>query len=213
MPNFLPAIESTRQGQHTTRSGSQSLLIACGFGGLLFIAVFLILGAMAPNYDPIKDTISALELTSLGMAQRVNFAVFGLLALGFAIGLQNELKPGRGSIAIPLFQTLTGIGVIGDAIFIFEPLHLVCDLVAFNAGLVVLFLFAWRFRSETQWKRWGAYSIVTAILMMAFLSAFGFMNHAGGPAGMMEKLAAITRTVWSVRLAFRLLSGARLGLA
>lgn len=211
MPDSSSAAVRASHTPRQTRTGSQNLLIGCGFGGLLFISAFVILGALAPDYSPIKDTISALELTSLALAQRVNFAIFGLLACGFAIGLRRELTPGPGSIAIPLFQTLTGVGVIGDSIFIYEPLHMVCDLVAFNAGLVVLFLFAWRFRGETRWKGWGAYSIATAILMMSFLTAFGIMNHAGGPAGLMEKLATVARSLWSFFLALRLLSGARLG--
>ena len=40
---------------------------------------FLALGAMAPGYDALRETISALEFTALGSAQRINFLVFGLL--------------------------------------------------------------------------------------------------------------------------------------
>jgi hypothetical protein len=47
-------------------------------------------------------------------------------------------------------------------------------------------------------------------LMMAFLTAFGFANHLGGPAGAMEKLATSTRTLWSVVLTVKLLGGTRL---
>jgi hypothetical protein len=91
-----------------------------------------------------------------------------------------------------------------------DPLHLVCDLIAFNSSLVVLFLFAWRFWNDIHWKRWSVYSIANALLMMAFLTAFGFANHVGGPAGAMEKLATATRTLWSALLTAKLLAGARL---
>ena len=100
---------------------------------------------------------------------------------------------------------------MGDAVFIFNPLHLACDLIAFNSGLIVLFLFAWRFRYESGWKHWSAYSIGAAVLMMSFLSAFGFANHLGGPAGLMEKIASCTRTLWSACFTARLLAGERLG--
>jgi len=190
----------------------QRMLLLCGFGGLLFIGVFVVLGALAPGYSQLHDTISAIEFTPLGAAQRANFALFGALMCGFAVAMRNELSPGRGSAVIPLFQTLGGLGVIGDAIFIYEPLHMVCDLVAFNSALLVLILFAWRFKREEQWRGWSAYSIGTALLMMLLLSAFGFMNHVGGPAGAMEKLASAIRTAWSAALAARLLGGARLGI-
>lgn len=192
------------------RPGLQKLLLAAGFGGVAFFSVFTILGALAPHYSFARDTISALEFTPLGLAQRANFLIFGLFICAFAAGLRRELAPGPGAVIIPLFQLLSGIGVIGDAVFIHDPLHLVCDLIAFNSGLLVLFAFAWRFRRDDQWKGWSAYSLITAILMMALLAAFGAANHLGGPAGLMEKLAASTRTLWSAILAARLLAGASL---
>jgi len=146
----------------------------------------------------------------LSIAQRANFFVFGLLLCAFALGMRNELGQGRGSVLIPSFQALAGFGVIGDAIFIYNPLHLACDLLTFNSALVFLFLFAWRFCREPRWKGWAAYSIVTALLMMAFLTAFGFANHHGGPAGLMEKLASCTRTLWSALFVARLLGGDQL---
>ncbi len=199
---------SRTAGMH--RSKTQIALLAAGFGGVLFVLTFLILGVMAPGYDTQRETISALEFTSLGLAQRINFFVFGLMLMAFALALRGELGAGRGAVLIPTFQCLAGVGVAGDAIFIHEPLHMVCDLIAFNLALLVLFFFAWRFSRESHWKGWTAYSIVTALLMMAFLTAFGIANHFGGPAGAFEKLASFTRTPWSVLLVLKLYSGRRL---
>jgi hypothetical protein len=192
------------------RSVAQKLLLAAGFSGVVFFSVFTILGALAPHYSFARDTISSLEFTPLGTAQRANFFVFGVFLCAFAAGLRGELARGPGAVIIPLFQIFSGIGVIGDAVFIHDPLHLVCDLIAFNSALLVLLTFAWRFRREVHWKGWSAYSLVSAILMMALLAAFGAANHLGGPAGLLEKLAASTRTLWSALLAARLLGGARL---
>jgi Protein of unknown function (DUF998) len=192
------------------RSKAQTALLAAGFGGVLFVMTFFVLGAMAPGYDALRETISALEFTALGFAQRINFFVFGLMLIAFAFALRRELGGGRGAILIPAFQCLSGIGVAGDAIFIHEPLHTVCDLITFNSALLVLFLFAWRFSGDGRWRGWTAFSIVTAVLMMAFLTAFGVANHLGGPAGAFEKLASLTRTSWSALLVGRLYSGRRL---
>ncbi len=194
----------------THRSKTQRALLAAGFGGIPFVLTFLVLGAMAPSYDAMRDTISALEFTSLGFAQRMNFFVLGLLLMVFALALRRELGAGRGAVLIPTFQFLSGVGVAGDAIFIHEPLHLVCDLIAFNSALLVLFLFAWRFSGDSRWKGWTAYSILTALLMMSFFTAFGVANHLGGAAGAFEKLASLMRTSWSVLLITKLYSGRRL---
>jgi hypothetical protein len=201
---------TTATAEETRRSLAQKLLLCAGFAGLLFIATFVALGLAAPNYSSMRETISAIELTSLGAGQRINFFVFGLLLCGFAIALRRELRPGRGSAVIPLFQAVSGIAVIGDAIFIHFPLHLVCDLVAFLSTLAVLFAFGWFFRKDAHWTGWSAYSILTAILMMALLTCFGYANHAGGPAGLLEKSATGIRTLWSVLFAGKLLAGARL---
>jgi hypothetical protein len=200
----------TAEMVNIARSRTQTLLLATGLGGVLFIVTYVILGSLAPNYDPVRETISALEFTALSVAQRINFFVFGVLLCVFAVALRVELAGGKGARLIPFFQLLSGIGVIGDALFVHEPLHLICDLITFNSALLVLFLFAWRFWNDTRWKGWAAYSIITALLMMAFLTAFGYANHAGGPAGAMEKLATVWRSLWSALLTAKLFAGARL---
>ena len=154
-PAIWPA--NSRQGVH--RSALQKTLLAAGFSGVVFFSVFTILGALAPSYSFARDTISSLEFTPMSVAQRANFFIFGLLLWAFAAALRRELGHGRGALLIPLFQTFSGIGVIGDAIFIHDPLHLVCDLIAFNSALLVLFTFAWRFWGDRQWKGWSAYSL------------------------------------------------------
>lgn len=192
------------------RSNIRLILLASGLGGILFVAAFVVLGLITPGYDSLHQTISSLEFTTSSLLQRINFFLFGVLLIIFAAVLRRELNGGRGSVLIPLFQAICGAGVIGDAIFIYEPLHLVCDLIAFNASLLVLFLFAWRFSSDIRWQGWAGYSILTAILMMIFLTAFGVALHAGGWAGAFEKLASMTRTLWSVALVCALYSGRRL---
>jgi hypothetical protein len=189
------------------RCNRQMALLAAGFGGLLFVLTYLILGAMAPGYDTLRDTISALEFTTFGIAQRINFLVFGMTLCTFAVALRRELGTGRGSVLIPIVQCLSGAGVIGDGIFVHEPMHTVCDLLAFNSALLVLFLFAWRFANDSRWRGWTRFSILMAVLMMSFLAAFGVANHTGGLAGLFEKLASVMRTTWSVLLVKTLYSG------
>lgn len=201
----------------TRRSTTQKVLLATGFAGVLFIGTFVVLGALAPNYSSLREAISALEFTSLSMLQRANFFFFGLLLCVFAVALRRELRPGPGDVVVPLFQTIAGLAVIGDAIFIHFPLHVTCDFIAFLSTLTVLFAFAWLFRRDPNWRGWTQYTIATAVLMMLFLTAFGYANHPHAspalPAGLMEKLVTAIRTLWSVLFTARLLSGARLNFA
>jgi hypothetical protein len=194
-------------GSQKIRPCMTSLMLLAGCSGILFIAIFAVLGFLMPGYNSLHDTISALELTPFKLAQQSNFFVFGALLCVFALGLRREMQQGFGAVLIPFIQFVDGLGVIGDAIFVRSTPHLACDLVAFNAALCVLFLFAWRFRRDPRWRDWTAYSVLTAIAMMALLFGFGMANHLGGPAGLMEKLATIVRTTWSVLLVRRLLAG------
>jgi Protein of unknown function (DUF998) len=207
MSRFAGASIAERETITMQRPKTQATLLAAGFGGLLFVLTCLILGALVPGYDALRDTISALESTTLGLAQRINFLVFGMALCAFAVALRRELGAGRGAVLIPIVQCMSGVGVIGDAIFVHEPMHMVSDLIAFNSALMVLFLFAWRFAGDDRWKGWTALSIVTALLMMAFLMAFGVANNVGGAAGLFEKLATLTRTSWSVLLVQQLYAG------
>lgn len=192
------------------RSLTQSLLLSAGFAGAFFVLTFIILGKLAPHYDFFRDPISALlGPTGVGSAQRANFIVFGLLLCLFAIGLRRELLPGgAGATVIPVFQFLSGVGVVGAGVFIQAPLHLVCDLIAFNSALAVLFAFGWRFRRAVNWRWWSTYSVSTAALMMTLLAAFGFFTSTSGPAGAAEKVATTIRALWSVLLTAKLLRGA-----
>jgi Protein of unknown function (DUF998) len=55
--------------------------------GPLFVLVFLIEGAMTPDYDPLRHPISSLTLGPFGWTQTLNFSVVSLLTLAFAVGL------------------------------------------------------------------------------------------------------------------------------
>jgi hypothetical protein len=88
-------------------------MLAAGFGGLGFALVYLVLGALAPGYNAPRDTISALEFTAFGLAQRINFAIFGTTTCAFAVALRRELRAGRGAVSIPVMQCCSGVGVIG----------------------------------------------------------------------------------------------------
>src|SRR5437899_13087486 len=79
------------------------LLIAGGaIGPLLFIIVLLIEGATRPGYSAWHNYGSSLSLGPGGWVQQVNFVVFGVLMLCFAIGLRQVFRTGRSSVWGPL---------------------------------------------------------------------------------------------------------------
>jgi Protein of unknown function (DUF998) len=71
-------------------------------GPVLFTATFFAQEAFRRGeYHPLVEPVSALEAGPNGWIQQLNFAVFGLLTMAFAIGLDRGLRATRLSIAGP----------------------------------------------------------------------------------------------------------------
>ena len=211
----------------TPGSGIHRLLLSCGVvGPVLFIGTFLIEGATRPNYDAWRQAVSALSLGDGGWIQNANFIVFGILLGCFAVGLRAALAPGIGATWAPRLQVLVALGLIVDGVFVQDPapgyppgtsvlatptihgiLHLLGTFLIFIARVAWCFVLARRFARERFWHNWAIYSIVTAILMMVFLAAFGATSANTGPAGLFERMATIVTSLLTVLLAVRLLAG------
>ena len=204
------------------------LLIAGGaIGPLLFTIVYLIEGATRPGYDAWRQAVSALSLSDQGWMQITNFIVCGLLILGFGIGLRKTLRGGRGATWGPILVAAVGAGLIMAGIFVTDPalgyppgtptgparhstfhglLHWVLGgLVVFGGLPASCFVFARRFASDTQWKGWVIYSVLTGILMVAFFVAFAIASAQDGPAGLFERISISIGIVWMAFFAVRLL--------
>src|SRR5262249_44615545 len=69
-------------------------LLLCGVvAGPLFVAAVLLQGALRPEYDPLRHSISTLALGSaFGWIQSLNFLVAGGLTLAFALGVRRVLR-------------------------------------------------------------------------------------------------------------------------
>jgi hypothetical membrane protein len=195
-----------------SRSVTQTLLLSSGIlGSIIFTATYLIEGALHPGYDLMRQTISSLELVSNGWTQQVNFIVFGLFISCFAVGIHKELSGGFGATMFPILQGLVALGLVISGIFIHDPLHTIGDYISFLSIVIGFLVIARRFAQEPHWGiGWAVYSIVSAILVMGFLAAFGTALSHDGPAGLFERLAVLVRSIWTILFAGRLLTGTRL---
>jgi uncharacterized protein DUF998 len=194
-----------------SRSATQTLLLSCGIlASVFFTTTYLFEGALHPGYDLVRQTISSLELVSNGWTQQVNFIVFGLLISCFAVGIRKELSGGFGATAFPILQVVVALGLIISGIFVADPLHTIGDYISFLALIIGFFVIARRFAQEPDWGLgWVIYSIASAFLMMGFLAIFGTALTHGGPAGLFERLAGLVRSIWTILLVGRLLSGTK----
>ncbi len=210
-------------------SRSEFVLIGGGaVGGILFALTYLIEGATRPGYDATQQAISALSLGPGGVVQQINFVAFGVLLLFSAVGWRRVLRPGRARVLFPLFEALTGVGLIVDGFFSQDPapgypvgavllttptlhgkVHVIFAIIAITSLALGCFALAWRFSVEPQWHGWALYSVVVGLLTIIFIAIFGAAQGAHGPAGVFERLATGVHSVWSLTVLAKLLIQAR----
>ncbi len=156
--------------------------------------------------------------------QITNFIVNGLLILGFAIGVRQTLRVGKGATWGPILLAVVGGGLIVAGIFVTDPalgyppgpaflttvhgaIHFFIGAFSFFGGLpACCFVLARRWASDAQWKGWTTYSIVTGVLMVASFVAFVIVGVLDGPAGLIERITISIGLAWIVLLAIRLLN-------
>jgi len=211
-------------------SATTRALVSCSaIGGLLFAGTYLIEGATRPGYDAWQQAISALSLGPGGWVQQANFVVFGVLVLCSAFGWRQALTPGVGATWVPILQGIIGLGLIVDGFFSQDPapgyppgavltdptLHGIIHNLAAGPSITALaltcFVFARRFAVEPRWRGWATYSVITGLLTIVFIAAFGMVGAHGGLAGLYERLATGAHSLWSLLLVARLLFGMRRG--
>ena len=112
--------QPSNRGVSSQRSGSEIQAIgavAGMIGPILFTVGFVVQGLFRRGeYDPIAETVSALEAGPNGWIQQLNFFVFGILMMIFAVGLGAGLRGGRrriGSVVVIWW----GVGLLVAGLF------------------------------------------------------------------------------------------------
>jgi len=185
------------------------LWLTFGVAGIaLFPIIYLLEGATRPGYDAWGQTISALSLGPEGWIQRLNFVLCGVSVLWSAFVFHRLLAGGVCATWYPIIRGIEGCALIAIGIFTQDPLHTVCLIVIVNAMCLGLFVIAWRFWSNANWRRWATFSVVCGLWPMVLMPFFGLALHThgvfAGYAGTFERLATNADTVWSLVLLARL---------
>jgi len=115
---------------------------------------------LTEGYSPISHSVSALAAWPHGWVQNVNFVVFGLLTIWFAVGLHRGLASSRFGIAGPALFAVTGLGLIWAAVFPlrlnaagdFVPgLHPVGGSLFFIGSALALLVISFRVARDPDW--------------------------------------------------------------
>jgi len=202
-----------------------SVLATAGIvGPIIFVLIVIVQSLLHPDYSQLKLPISALAAWPGGWVQSVNFVVFGLLTIAFALGLHLGMGPSRAGMIGPALLTLSGVGLMiagafpwreveGD--FVVPAAHLLGGaLLAFlgtGSGFIVL---SRRMAADSRWRGVATYALASGIaIVILFVATFALVLSSGAPLHSMGGLVQrVTLLVWfpcTVVLALRLLRVAR----
>ncbi|MFQ5951215.1 MAG: DUF998 domain-containing protein, partial [Candidatus Geothermarchaeales archaeon] len=150
-----------------------------GLGGvvgiLLFWVVVFILGFIDPEYSHIDHAISVTAAKGFPYSTigRLNFILFGLLIIGFAVGLHMATADGLASKATTVFLVIHGVGRVGEGFFSFDlanptsltsMLHSLFGVPGVLAMVLVPFVAALSFKRDGKWENLYGYTTATGVV-------------------------------------------------
>jgi len=155
-------------------------------GPVVFTAAFLAQEAFrAGEYSPVAEPVSALEAGPNGWIQQLNFVVFGVLTIAFAVGLHRGLHPTRGGIAGPALLTVSGVGLMLAAAFplredaagvTYDPGgHIIAGVMFFATSAVALIALSRRMAHDPRWSNIAIYTLTAGITALAGFVALGLV--------------------------------------
>ncbi len=182
---------------------------------------FLVVGFFRRGeYDPIAKQISDLEAGPSGWVQQVNFVVFGLLLVAFAVGLQRGVRPTRAGVVGPAILGCNGVGLVLAGIFplredaaglVYDPtgVHTVNGTIFFLSIGIALVVVSPRLRGDPRWRGLATYTLVTGIALLVLFVAVGALTRpADAPLhdwlGLLQRLVLAVWFPCIVVLALRL---------
>ena len=197
------------------------LLAAFGTSGpVLFLAMASLGGALTPGYNPVTDTISALELGPIGWLQTLNFLVFGASVIAFGLALHLRFSPdgrvaasawllGASGLSLMLAGIFPAVVVDGQP----TPSALIHGLAFFGTCLPLPGVYALaglRFVQEPGWRRLATYSAVLPSSVFFLFAVFGVLaSDPGDPfefiAGLLQRLLLVLAFGWVTVVGLRLL--------
>ena len=159
------------------------------------------------------------KIGSSNMAgQNVNFILTGLLILAFSFGLYRGTGHGKMVKLGSLLVLVVGLSTVGVGVFPDDSLcpspscnsvaangHVVAVFIIYPSIIVALLLFSRGLGSDTAWRRYRTYSLVTGIMAFAILALDITLESTLMPwEGTIQRLFIGSWLVWIEFMAIRL---------
>lgn len=168
-----------------------NMLAAAGiFGPIVFTVGFVVEGLFRADlrngYNPIAQQISDLTAGPAGWVQQVNFVVFGLLLIAFAVGLHRGLRGAALGVLGTALVAWNGVELVIAGIFplredaaghIYDPLgvHSVNGTIFFLCIGVALVVLSRQFARDERWHNLAAYTLASGIVLFVLVVLNGLL--------------------------------------
>jgi hypothetical membrane protein len=126
-----------------------------------FTALVIVQGFLLSDYSHVRLPISALAAWPIGWMQTLNFHMFGILTIAFALALHRGVQPTRrGGIGLALL-VIGGIGLVWAGFFPWRmidgvptvtPLHPIGAILAFAGTGLGFIVFSRRMLADHKWR-------------------------------------------------------------
>jgi len=189
-------------------------------GPVLFTVGFVVQGWFRRGeYDPIAETVSALEAGPHGWIQQLNFLVFGILMMIFSVGLGFGLHTPRRWLRSGMVAWW-GVGLVMAGLFplrqdldgqTYDPtgMHQPNGAVFFLSTWVGLAILTWCLRSDAHWRGLTRYTLIATVALAGLfitMAVFGIPSDAPlHPwAGLLQRVVLVVWFPCLIALAIRL---------
>jgi len=190
------------------KQNRQQFYALCGIiAPILFTILVIAESLLRPGYSQIFNDISDLGLGPYSIIQNINFIIFGMLSVGFALGLGAHLS-NRAGKAVKWLIIIFGVMIIlaGVTLFFSNPnivfakdvvSHGLVSAIAFLTIIIAQFLTwqALRKSNDVVWGRYRIYSLLSgliSIITLIILSYTQFSPYHGAT----ERLFIAVWLIW-----------------
>jgi hypothetical membrane protein len=165
------------------RSVLSALALAGIAGPIIFAVVVLIHSFLREDHSLAEHPVSALAAGPSGWIQNVNFLLFGLLMIAYAIGLHLGVHPSRWGLVGFALLVLSGMGLMWGGLFpatdatgSFDEdrlLHIPGFTMTFLGGGIGLIVMSQRMARDPRWKSLATYALLSGIAMLVLIVVGG----------------------------------------
>jgi hypothetical membrane protein len=183
----------------------QRFYAICGiFAPIIFWVMVIVESLLRPGYSQYNNFVSDLGVGHLAILQNINFIVFGILTIIFALGLRNALPTpmGRslkaGVWMVILFAVGVGLAGIFPESYLSANSHNIVSATAFVA-IIAAQLLIWqglKNRDSNVWGRYASYSLISGLISIILVIVLKIAILYGIYPGLSQRAFLIVSWAW-----------------